>query len=237
MSKERALLVRAFTAIDSRDFPVLCKEIEELLAQPEQEPTNHMHEIFLHNLQNKEKLGEMIINLDDQYITLLGHKVVITKIIDREAYPVLGYFIDLNKDGETRINETEWDKNGDSAYCLGWRWGLTLDTSPNSEQTEPMYWENEKKALLNEIDHLTNRLAQPEQTPDYYLWSDEVHEEHPTNEGDDDVMELYLAPPKREPLSDGTTADMWHANKKATHADSYWAGVSDAEKAHKIGIR
>ena len=45
------------------------------------------------------------------------------------------------------------------------------------------------------------------------------------------------SPPKREPLSDGTTADMWHANKKATHADSYWAGVSDAEKAHKIGIR
>ena len=78
-------------------------------------------------------------------------------------------------------------------------------------------------------------LAQPEQTPDYYLWFDEVHEEHPTNEGDDDVMELYLAPPKREPLSDGTTADMWHANKKATHADSYWAGVSDAEKAHGIG--
>jgi len=102
------------------------------------------------------------------------------------------------------------------------------------EQTEPVYWENEKKALLNEIDHLTNRLAQPEQTPDYYLWFDEVHEEHPTNEGDDDVMPLYASPPKREPLSDGTTADMWHANKKATHADSYWAGVSDAEKAHGI---
>ena len=32
------------------------------------------------------------------------------------------------------------------------------------EQPEPVYWENEKKALLNEIDHLTNRLAQPEQT-------------------------------------------------------------------------
>ena len=31
------------------------------------------------------------------------------------------------------------------------------------DQPEPVYWENEKKALLNEIDHLTNRLAQPEQ--------------------------------------------------------------------------
>ena len=40
---------------------------------------------------------------------------------------------------------------------------------------------------------------------------------------------------KREPLSDGTTADMWHANKKATHPDSYWAGIYDAEKAHGIG--
>lgn len=49
------------------------------------------------------------------------------------------------------------------------------------------------------------------------------------------VIPLYTAPPKREPLSDGTTADMWHVNKKATHADSYWAGVYDAEKAHGIG--
>ena len=31
-------------------------------------------------------------------------------------------------------------------------------------EQEPVYWENEKKALLNEIDDLTNRLAQPEQT-------------------------------------------------------------------------
>lgn len=34
------------------------------------------------------------------------------------------------------------------------------------EQPEPVYWENEKKALLNEIDHLTNRLAQPELSTD-----------------------------------------------------------------------
>ena len=137
MNRERELLERV---LESRTFMqgvALRREIEQLLAQPEQPeqgPTNHMHEIFLHNLQNKEKLGEMIINLDDQYITLFGHKVVITEIIDREAYPVVGYFIDLNNDGEPRINETEWDKNGDSAYCLDWRWGLTLDTSPNPGQ-------------------------------------------------------------------------------------------------------
>ena len=39
----------------------------------------------------------------------------------------------------------------------------------------------------------------------------------------------------REPLSDGATADMYHTNKKATHPDSYWSGVYDAEKAHGIG--
>ena len=33
-------------------------------------------------------------------------------------------------------------------------------------EQEPVYWENEKKALLNEIDHLTNRLAQPELSTD-----------------------------------------------------------------------
>lgn len=52
----------------------------------------------------------------------------------------------------------------------------------------------------------------------------------------ENIRPLYTSPQKREPLSDGTTADMWHANKKATHADSYWAGVYDAEKAHGIGV-
>ena len=60
-------------------------------------------------------------------------------------------------------------------------------------------------------------LAQPEPfTPDWVNYRQGVEDSN------------------REPLSDGTTADMWHANKKATHADSYWAGVSDAEKAHGI---
>ena len=57
-----------------------------------------------------------------------------------------------------------------------------------------------------------------------------------TQDGCWDVIEVFeeFLKEKRDPLSDGTTADMWHANKKATHADSYWAGVSDAEKAHGI---
>ena len=47
--------------------------------------------------------------------------------------------------------------------------------------------------------------------------------------------EELLAQPEQEPLGDGITADMYRANKKATHPDSYWAGVYDAEKAHGIG--
>ena len=105
--------------------------------------------------------------------------------------------------------------------------------------------------LRNRIAEL---LAQPEQEPVAWLYArnygeDGLFVECVTTdywEIDDHQQELgicsnirplYTAPPKREPLSDGTTADMWHANKKATHPDSYWSGVSDAEKAHKIGIR
>ena len=47
-----------------------------------------------------------------------------------------------------------------------------------------------------------------------------------------EVFEEFLK--KRERLSDGTIADMWHANKKATPPDSHWLGVYDAEKAHGI---
>ena len=102
MSKERALLVRAFTAIDSRDFPVLCKEIEELLAQPEQ-------------------------------------------------------------------NNTQY--------------------------------------LLEQVSRLTAENA---------------------------MLKEKWSTPKRESLSYSRTADLFHANKKATNAVCYWAGVYDAEKAHDI---
>ena len=97
--------------------------------------------------------------------------------------------------------------------------------------------EGQPAELYEQIDEaIEELLAKPEtkQEPDYYLWHDEFHEQHPTNEGDPDVYPLYIAPPKRELLGDGITADMYRANKKATHPDSYWAGVYDAEKAHGI---
>jgi hypothetical protein len=68
-----------------------------------------------------------------------------------------------------------------------------------------------------------------------WVCTDKKHymEEH---DGTKEPIPLYLAPQKRELLGDGITADMYRANKKATHPDSYWAGVCDAEKAHGIGV-
>ncbi len=60
------------------------------------------------------------------------------------------------------LNEwiSEYATNGD--FVKVYRETMSLFAQPKQE---PVYWENEKKALLNEIDHLTNRLAQPEQEP------------------------------------------------------------------------
>ena len=72
-------------------------------------------------------------------------------------------------------------------------------------------------------------LAQPEHVTDVGYMVERI------NWLEDQLKQIEQdSPPKREPLSDGDTADMWHSNKKATHADSYWAGVYDAEKAHGI---
>ena len=86
----------------------------------------------------------------------------------------------------------------------------------------------------NLIDKIGELLAQPEQTPDYYLWFDEVHEEHPTNEGDDDVTPLYTAPPKREALSKAENFDAWIPSKATPCVHSFKAGVRFVEKAHGI---
>jgi hypothetical protein len=89
-------------------------------------------------------------------------------------------------------------------------------------------------------------LAQPEQEPVAWIWEQQSHH---SGEWDSEFAEgkpqnfravrnirpLYTSPQKREPLSDRLTANMFNANKKATSAACYWAGVSDAEKHHGIG--
>ena len=102
--------------------------------------------------------------------------------------------------------------------------------------------ENDLRKELEEL------LAQPEQEqePVGYLYKQmdctgewatifKVDKPYITWHDIKDIVPLYTAPPKRELLGDGITADMYRANKKATHPDSYWAGVYDAEKAHGIG--
>ena len=106
MSKERELLERV---LESRTFMqgvALRREIEQLLAQPEQ-------------TEQFPLPGERLIEMW------------------RDGY-----------DAGVRLAQPEH-----------------IPDVGNMVTQEPVYWENEKKALLNEIDHLTNRLAQPEQEP------------------------------------------------------------------------
>jgi hypothetical protein len=53
-----------------------------------------------------------------------------------------------------------------------------------------------------------------------------------------DVVPVYLAPPKREPLSDEDLIAKYNAIKKLgfSYEPSYFAGFRDAEKAHGIGV-
>ena len=98
--------------------------------------------------------------------------------------------------------------------------------------------ENERLTtlLLSAEDKIQELLAQPEQEqeqePDYYLWHDEFHEQHPTNEGDPDVYPLYTHPPKREPLSEDEIVALW-ANKSPANE---FECVRLVEKAHGIGV-
>ena len=82
----------------------------------------------------------------------------------------------------------------------------------NMVTQEPVYWENEKKALLNEIDYLTNRLAQPELSTD----SLQLDEQEPVawmndsggcflsdgNKYSENWTALYASPSKPERMTD-----------------------------------
>ena len=74
------------------------------------------------------------------------------------------------------------------------------------------------QAYIEDIDEAIKLLAQPDHITDSR-----------------NMVEQGVADSKREPLSYSRTADLFHANKKATHPESYWIGVYDAEKAHGIG--
>jgi hypothetical protein len=104
--------------------------------------------------------------------------------------------------------------------------------------------EEDVVSLFNDIKEC---LALPEQTEqEPVAWMVETHfnnepikEFHTVKPMErtykyDVVIPLYTAPPKREPLSDYATYDMFRASKQAVTASCYWAGIRDAEKAHGI---
>ena len=49
------------------------------------------------------------------------------------------------------------------------------------------------------------------------------------------VRKLYTSPTTREPLREVVIVKLFGDHTIAIHADSYWAGIEDAEKAHGIG--
>jgi len=97
-----------------------------------------------------------------------------------------------------------------------------LNTKPLQDQAD---------IILSEIKEL---LAQPEQDQEPVAWIIETH---------DSIKEpipLYLAPPKREPLSDEEVIakyrDIALELDNPLYVPSYYAGFRDAEKAHGIGV-
>jgi hypothetical protein len=102
---------------------------------------------------------------------------------------------------------------------------------------------------LDLVDDIKELLAQPEQEPVAWMyeweeiggkeWTSVKNGKYPPLVEEEYCMRnlrpLYLAPPKREPLSDYATYDMFRASKQAVIASCYWAGIRDAEKCHGIG--
>ena len=166
MSKERELLARV---LESRTFMqgvALRREIEQLLAQPEQ-------------TEQFPLPGERLIELW------------------RDGY-----------DAGVRLAQPEH-----------------IPDVGNMVTQEPVYWENEKKALLNEIDHLTNRLTQPEQDNTQYLL-DQVSRLTAENA----MLKEKWSPPKFEPLG----LEIMDVCGSEDYREGFKDGALYAEKAHGI---
>jgi hypothetical protein len=96
------------------------------------------------------------------------------------------------------------------------------------------FYPTERNIIFEIVNRANAILAKPEQEPVAWMNDSGGCFLSDGNKYSENWTALYTEE-KREPLSDSITADMYHANKKATHPDSYWAGVYDAEKAHGIG--
>ena len=164
---------------------------------------------------------------------------------DSGDYDLLELIADINKIEKLLLAQPEPEQE---VYAKGYAEAMR-------QQVYEAFEAGRKSALSNvwnkERDAMSEawNIAQPEtkQAPDYYLWHDEVHEQHPTNEGDPDVYPLYLAPQKTEqeqtePLSD---EHLVSSAPELLEALENWINAlmkcrDDAnkaiEKAHGIGV-
>ena len=108
--------------------------------------------------------------------------------------------------------------------------GINLRNRIAEILTQPEQTEQEPVAWIYDRSYGDNGLFVECVTTDYWEIDEQLELSNCSN-----IRPLYASPPKRERLSYSRTADLFHANKKATNAVCYWAGVYDAEKAHKIG--
>ena len=86
-------------------------------------------------------------------------------------------------------------------------------------------------------------LAQPEQEPEAWILEDKktgyrrqsVYKPTDLDEETCNVIPLYTAPPKREPLSEDKLDVLAEANITDEGIAGYYLGFRDAEKYHNIG--
>jgi len=98
------------------------------------------------------------------------------------------------------------------------------------DEDEYFYLTEKMFMKIKELLAQPEQPEQPEQEPIYIVGKGWQCDEMP-----EEGLKLYTAPPKREPLSDRAIAEGFIANRMAIDMDSYWAGISDAEKAYGIG--
>ena len=130
------------------------------------------------------------------------------------------------------------------------------DVVPNSIVTR--YKEDNIQYLLDQVARLTAENAmlkekwsapkqpEPEQEPVAWMWEEEGDEgcvetmidinKPRVNMYRENIRPLYLAPPKREPLSDRQIKILYGRDASDMDNQEYIWGFRDAEKHHGIGV-
>jgi hypothetical protein len=102
-----------------------------------------------------------------------------------------------------------------------------------------LYWDIQSE--LEKIEHKHNNVGYLYKQKDCYGKIETVFsfdKPYITWHNVTDVTPVYLAPQKREPLSDENLIAKYNAIKKLgfSYEPSYFAGFRDAEKTHGIGV-